>query len=243
MASELAALLRALQPTPFDQVIFVGDLVDKGPDSPAVVAMVRSLAQHIPTILVEGNHEDKHRRYRRNLTVRPAIAAQQAARMAELATITRSLGAADIAFLDAAVPFHRVPEHNVLVVHGGVTGCMQSFPTSVDEARALTGKAKRELSKCLRTRYIDRATGKFLKLGDAGPNDRLWAESYDGRFGHVIFGHEPFMQGPAIYPHATGIDTGACFGGNLTALVIQASGARSFVSVPGRPFAQLRRVC
>ena len=32
-------------------------------------------------------------------------------------------------------------------------------------------------------------------LGDEAPTDPYWAEVYDGRFGHVVFGHEAFDDG------------------------------------------------
>ncbi len=239
MARELSALLARVQPTSFDRVVFLGDLIDKGPDSPGVVRLARTLASRIPVVLVLGNHEDKHARYRRNLVVRPDVALRQAQRQPELATITAGLSSADIAFLDSAVPFYRSPDHNLLAVHGGVIPST-TIPTTYKEARQLKGKAKRSFSKVLRTRYVDEA-GKFMQLGEAQPHHKLWAESYDGRFGHIVFGHEPFMRGPGIFPHATGIDTGAVFGGALTALVVDSSG-RHFVSVPSRQFAQWRDV-
>jgi diadenosine tetraphosphatase ApaH/serine/threonine PP2A family protein phosphatase len=240
MLPELENLLDRLQPTTDDTVVFVGDLVDKGPDSVGVVRRVRELADEVPVVLVEGNHEDKHRRFRRNLTVRPEVAAGQAERSPELAEITEGLSAEDVAFLDGAVMFHRLPEHGVLVLHGGVPGDMVEFPATPEEAAALTGKAKRQMEKILRTRHVSAETGKFLQLGKNTPDDPFWADAWDGRFGHVVFGHEPFVAGPALFPHATGVDTGAVFGGSLTALVIEDSGERSFVSVPSRKIQPLR---
>jgi len=171
--------------------------------------------------------------------LRPEVAEQQAARSPVLAEVTEALSQEDVAFLDSAVPFHKVPEHGILVVHGGVPGDMVEFPAeTVEEAAALTGKAKRRLQLLQRTRFVSVSTGGFLKLGTESEADPFWAEVFDGRFGHVVFGHEPFMDGPGMFPHATGVDTGAVFGGSLTALVVEASGERSFVSVPGRKFSE-----
>jgi serine/threonine protein phosphatase 1 len=242
MDVELQNLLDVLQPTAEDQVVFVGDLVDKGPDSAGVVRRVRELAASVPVVLVEGNHEDKHRRFRRNLTVRPEVAAGQAERSPELASITDDLSAEDVAFLDSAVPFHRVSEHGLLVVHGGIPGDMVDFPETVEEAEALTGKRKKKFQLVLRTRFVHHETGKFLQLGKNAPEDPFWADVFDGRFGHVVFGHQPFMDGPGRFPHATGVDTGAVFGGSLTALVFDAEG-ETVVSVPGRKFAEVLHDC
>ncbi len=53
---ELEALLDALEPTTDDLLVFVGDLIRKGPDSPGVLRHVRSAPN---AISVRGNNEDK----------------------------------------------------------------------------------------------------------------------------------------------------------------------------------------
>lgn len=233
MSAALAALMDKLAPGAGDVVIFLGDLVDRGPDSIGVVRAVRTLAESAPfaVVLIEGNHEEQHRRYRRNLVLRPEIAAEQAARNPELEALTAQLSAKDATFLESAVPFHRIDEHGMLAVHGGIPGDMTSFPTSVAEARAFTGREGRAFGKVLRTRFIDQDSGAFIMRGHEREGDPFWAERYDGRFGHVIFGHTPFMEGPVEFAFATGIDTGAAHGGTLTALTIGNTGERRFVSV------------
>lgn len=242
MKPELVSLIKTLDPQPEDEVVFVGDLVDKGDDSPGVVRFVREIADRLNVVVVEGNHEDKHKRFRRNREVRPEVAEGMVERQPELATITDALSAEDVEFLDAAVPFHRIEDHGILVVHGGIPGDMLEFPATLEDAQALGGKRKKKFGLISRTRFVHHETGKMLQLGKEGPNDPFWAEVFDGRFGHVVFGHEPFMDGPGLFPHATGVDTGCVFGGSLTALVIESDGGRSFVSVPGRPVAD-RRHC
>lgn len=96
------------------------------------------------------------------------------------------------------------------------------------------------MQQVLRTRYVDAGTGRMLALGSETASDPFWAEVYDGRFGHLVFGHSPFLDGPAHFAFATGIDTGCVHGGALTAMLIAADGERSFVSVPGRRCAPLR---
>lgn len=53
---ELEALLERLDPSPEDLLLFVGDLVRKGPDSAGVIELVRSLPN---AYSVRGNNEDK----------------------------------------------------------------------------------------------------------------------------------------------------------------------------------------
>ena len=233
MDVELAQLMEKLGLRADDQIVFVGDLVDKGPNSPAVVKMVRELADTHSVVVVEGNHEDKHRRFRKNTAERPEVAARMVEQTPELATITEGMTEADIAFLDAAVPFHRVEDHNVLVVHAGIPADMEDFPATVEEAQALGGKRKKKFQLVMRTRFVGAETGKMLQLGAETEADPFWAEVFDGRFGHVVFGHQPFMDGVKEFPHATGIDTGAVFGGELTAMVLEGD-ERGFVSVQSR---------
>ena len=123
------------------------------------------------------------------------------------------------------VPFHRIEAHGLLIVHAGITGDMQHFPESVEEIYALSNKRRKAFERIMRTRYLDPETGKMLELGKNQPGDPFWAEVYDGRFGHVIFGHEPLDE-VMFCKHATGIDTSAVYGGKLTALVFDEVGAK-----------------
>lgn len=239
----LQQLITALSLGRQDQLVFVGDLVDKGPDPAGTVALAATLANAgmFDVVLVEGNHEDRHRRYRRNSIERPRVAQEQAAQAPELPDLTRQLSKESTAFLDTAVPFYRLAKHDVLVVHGGIPGNMASLPATKAEFNALTGKAKTEANKILRTRFIAAGSGAFLALGKESAGDPFWADVYDGRFGHVVFGHQPFLSGPAEFPYATGIDTGAVHGGPLTALVLEENGQRRYVQVPGIAYRPYRK--
>jgi hypothetical protein len=84
-----------------------------------------------------------------------------------------------------------------------------------------------------KVRYLS-PDGKFIALGEESPNDRFWAEKYDGAHGHVYFGHQPFIQSsPKQFPFATGIDTGCVYGGWLSAVEISTTGA-TYTSVPAK---------
>lgn len=73
--------------------------------------------------------------------------------------------------------------------------------------------------------------GGFIALGDEEEEDIYWAEIYDGRFGHVFFGHQPFMHDrPVEFPHATALDLGCVHGGKLLAVILEES-SRKFVTV------------
>ena len=242
MLNELNTLLDTLNLQPDDHIVFVGDLLDKGPDSPGVVKRVRQLStEHSHVTLVSGNHEDTHQRYRGHLQKNPKTANEMAQRKPELLDITSELSSDDIAFLNAAKWFHRVPKHNILVVHGGITKDMPSFPNTEAEVESWSSKERKRFKLILRTRHVHATKGSFVGLGDEKPNDPFWADVYDGRFGHVIFGHQPFLEGVKFFPHATGIDTGAVFGGTLTALVYESSNPQNpiVVNVPCPAFAEM----
>jgi len=68
-----------------------------------------------------------------------------------------------------------------------------------------------------------REKGEFLPLGTQTSEDPFWADIYDGRFGHVYFGHEPFLSDsrPRSFPHATGLDLGCVFGNRLAAIAVE----------------------
>ena len=85
---------------PDDKVVFVGDLVDKGPDSTRVVQFVREMSRTHDITLVEGNHEEKHRRFRKHCIERPDTAKTMSDRQPELREITDQLIDADIEFLN-----------------------------------------------------------------------------------------------------------------------------------------------
>ncbi|MGH7806272.1 MAG: metallophosphoesterase family protein, partial [Candidatus Binatia bacterium] len=57
---ELDVLLDAMGPAAGDKLVFVGDYVDRGPDSQGVVSRLLSLAEKsgAECVFLKGNHED-----------------------------------------------------------------------------------------------------------------------------------------------------------------------------------------
>jgi serine/threonine protein phosphatase 1 len=58
--SEVACLMENLPLRPADQVVFLGDYIDRGPDSKGVVAYLMNMAKTIDNqvVFLKGNHED-----------------------------------------------------------------------------------------------------------------------------------------------------------------------------------------
>ena len=117
MAVELQSLLDKLEPRSTDAFVFVGDLVDKGPKVIETVRMVHKLSEQFNVVVLEGNHEEKHRRYRKHLANNRGIADIMTG-AEEMGELTKVLSEEDITFLESFVLFHRIEEYDILVVHG-----------------------------------------------------------------------------------------------------------------------------
>lgn len=229
-ANELRAMVTKLGVSTEDHVVSVGDLLDKGPDSAGAVKALRELrGQGVRVTLVRGNHEESHERLRRNdaetaRTGKP----NPMSRAEELRAVSESLSAEDVAFLETAVPVLHIPEHGAVVVHGGVLPTHTELPS---DWSGVSNKVRRDLEKIYRVRFVT-PEGKMVALGEETDADHFWADLYDGRFGHVFFGHEPFHKSsqPVSFPHATGLDLGAVHGNLLAAAVLDSSGVQ-FVTV------------
>ena len=122
MLDTLDQLLAELKLTATDRLIFLGDLIDKGPDPVGVIRRVAELQARGPaeTHVLRGNHEDNHLRFRRNLTERPGIAQAMADSKPVLDEFFTQSSRADWNVLDNTLPFWHCPDLNILAVHGGI---------------------------------------------------------------------------------------------------------------------------
>src|SRR4051794_38473364 len=115
--SELEALLDRVAFSSGDRLVFVGDLVARGPDSLGVL----DVARRTGAIVVRGNHEQKLLDWRRARTewMRGEAAAKPPiGRMHR--DIARSLRPVDWTLLETSPLFFDMPEHGARVVHAGV---------------------------------------------------------------------------------------------------------------------------
>jgi hypothetical protein len=188
---ELKALLRKVRVGPTDRVVFVGDLVAKGPDSAGVVACARELK----SLCVRGNHDEavlKIRRARQQGVDPPRIKRTHL-------QVAERLREADWRWLEQLPLYLRFPELGSVVVHAGV----------------VPGKPlEKQHPEDLMTMRTLRPQGSASpRLEDGEP----WAKFYRGPE-HVIFGHDA-VSGLQRQPFATGIDTGCVYGRTLTALI------------------------
>ena len=191
---ELEQLLDRLGFTAGDRLIFVGDLIARGPDTLGVLDVARTTG----AIVVRGNHEQKLLAWRE---ARMARLRGEAAREVKLGpvheTVSRQLRPVDWSLLETSPLWLDLPEHGARVVHAGVQSGV-----AIEHTKPST---------LLRIRTV-RTEGR------GEPRDVLWGARYHGP-PHVVFGHNA-APGLQLHRAATGLGTGCVYGGRLTALVL-----------------------
>ncbi|MBX3191954.1 MAG: metallophosphoesterase [Labilithrix sp.] len=194
--AELEALLDRVAFSSGDRLIFVGDLVARGPDSLGVLDVVRRTG----AIVVRGNHEQKLIDWRdaRHAWLRGEAAAKPPiGRMHR--DLARSLRPIDWALLETSPYYVELPEHGLVVVHAGVLPGV-----AIDAQPPAT---------LMRLRTV-RVRSKRGRKGE----HVLWGSCYAGP-PQIVFGHNA-APGLQLHAWATGLDTGCVYGGRLTAMVL-----------------------
>lgn len=193
-----------------DQLVFVGDLVAKGPDSRGVLARARQWGAQA----VLGNHEDVLLSLRDQDGAPPSAPAPDQRPPTAHQQLAASLSQEDWAQLSAMPLFLELAAG--VVVHAGI---VPGVPLGAQRRADL-----------LRMRTLT-ASGEASARHNAGP---LWAAAYRGP-PFVFFGHHA-RQGLQVHAHALGLDTGCVYGRALTAAVLPAGelAQRELVSVPAR---------
>jgi serine/threonine protein phosphatase 1 len=191
-ADKLLSLLErvgATRPAEFvGKVIFLGDLVDRGPDSAEVVAIVRALEELSPVGAVSclrGNHEQM---------------------MLDWLKHGDSLWFAN-GGLETIASFRGDGEPEI---PGDVVEWIEGRPTWREDGAHI---------------YVHAGLRPGRPYDRQDDQDRLWIREgfldVDYDFGkHVIHGHTPILNGPDRRPFRTNIDTGAVYGGSLTAAIL-----------------------
>lgn len=188
-----------------DELVFVGDLVDRGPDSVGVVKYV----QRIGAKCILGNHEEKFIRYKNHeLRKLKDPKYKNPMRFGEDKQRTYiGLNDEDFAFL-SSLPLWRQLNCGWVAVHAGFIPGI----SLVDQPA----------NACLRARYLDKYSLQTKSLGKdfkQPENSIAWWNAWTGPE-YVIYGHNVHsLERPLLGDHSLGIDTGVCFGGRLTAAV------------------------
>ncbi|MFG2561548.1 polynucleotide kinase-phosphatase [Streptomyces sp. NPDC048496] len=179
--------------------VFVGDLVDRGPDSPGVLRRVMSMVATGNALCVPGNHENKLGRYLKGRQV------QHTHGLAETIEQLDREDARDPAFreqvrefIDGLVSHYVLDEGKLVVCHAGLPEKYHGRTSGRVRSHALYGDT----------------TGETDEFGL--PVRYPWAEEYRGRAA-VVYGHTP-VPSTSWVNNTLCLDTGAVFGGKMTAL-------------------------
>ena len=189
------------------KVVFLGDLVDRGPDSPRVLRLVMRMVQDGLALCVPGNHDIKLLRYLngKNVNEQHGFAATVQQLAGESDTFKSQLRQ----FLDGLTSHFVLDGGRLVVAHAGMPEAMQGRGSGAVRAFALFGET----------------TGEIDEFGL--PVRYNWALEYRGR-ATVVYGHTP-VPTPEWLNNTLDIDTGCVFGGRLTALRYP---ERELISVP-----------
>ena len=189
------------------QLIFLGDLVDRGPASPQVLRLVMSAVRDGLARCVPGNHDIKLLRHLNGKNV--AVTHGLAETLTQLEAETPAFREQVRQFLDKLVSHYVLDGGRLVVAHAGLPEEMQGRGSGAVRSFALFGET----------------TGETDEFGL--PIRYAWAADYRGR-ATVVYGHTP-VPDPEWLNNTIDIDTGCVFGGRLTALRYP---ERQLMSVP-----------
>ncbi|WP_431678596.1 polynucleotide kinase-phosphatase [Kitasatospora sp. KL5] len=187
--------------------VFVGDLVDRGPDTPGVLRLVMGMVAAGHAICVPGNHENKLGRYMDGRKVTVSYGLQES--IDQLAAEPEEFRAQVRAFMRDLVSHYLLDGGALVVCHAGLPEKYHGRNSGRVRSHALYGDT----------------TGETDEYGL--PVRYPWAEEYRGK-ALVVYGHTP-VPTASFVNNTICLDTGCVFGGSLTALRYP---ERELVSVP-----------
>ena len=194
---ETLELLRLVDPTPADHVIFLGDYVDRGVDSAKCVDLVRAREQVQGCCAgILGNHEDTHLRNKKKGTSKDKLPPHH------VYTIEK-LEDKHWQYMWSLPLMIHLPEFNSVVIHSGV------WPDI-----SLNKQDRYHLLhlQCLGENKRSEWPSKCKEPG------MFWSNHWKGPE-RMIFGHTGLNK-PLRSEFAIGIDTGCVFGRELTAYIL-----------------------
>lgn len=232
--SELEALLRRLgyvikrdgqgrpvgaSHTDRRRAVFVGDLVDRGPDTPGVLRLVMGMLDDGDALCVLGNHEDKLVRALRGRDIQ--ITHGLAESLDQLSEETAEFRDRVETFIEGLAPQLVLDGGRLVVAHAGLPERFHGIDSNSARRFCLYGET----------------TGETDEFGL--PVRYPWARNYRGA-ATVVYGHTPVSIAKWVN-NTLCLDTGCVFGGRLSGLryperdVLTVSAARLYYR-PTRPF-------
>ena len=178
------------------KVIFVGDLVDRGPDSPSVLRLVMSMINSGVAFCVPGNHDLKLQKYLNGKSVQLKHGLELTVK--QLESETTQFKSIVEKFLYGLISHFVFDNGKLVVAHAGLKEEMQGRGSGAVRSFCMYGET----------------TGEIDEFGL--PVRHNWAKEYRGK-AKVVYGHTPVPEAEWLNK-TIDIDTGCVFGGKLTAL-------------------------
>ncbi|WP_306329822.1 polynucleotide kinase-phosphatase [Streptomyces venezuelae] len=176
--------------------VFVGDLVDRGPDSPGVLRRVMAMVAAGDALCVPGNHENKLGRWLKGRKVQETHGLAET--IEQLGRESEEFRAEVGTFIEGLVSHYVLDGGDLVVCHAGLPEKYHGRTSGRVRSHALYGDT----------------TGETDEFGL--PVRYPWAEEYRGR-ATVVYGHTP-VPNTSWINNTICLDTGAVFGGKMTAL-------------------------
>ena len=197
-------------------VVYLGDYVDRGADSRGVVARLASQPlAGFANVHLKGNHEDFMLRF----LARPEVGPDW----------LYNGGDATLASYEVPAPG---PWAGAPALEATCEALLAALPES--HLAFLNGLALSHVAGDYL--FVHAGVRPGVALEAQRPHDLMWIRreflEHEGDFGKVVVhGHTP-AQAVDVRPNRIGIDTGAVYGGRLTAVVLEGSGRRFLQAGP-----------
>jgi protein phosphatase len=192
------------------KVVFVGDLVDRGPKIPETVVLAKRMVDAGDALCVPGNHDVKFMRavWGKDVQITHGLG-DSLKQFAEADKHWHGLSRIAAEFINKMISHYVLDDGKLVVAHAGMKEEMQGRGSGKVRDFALFGETTGEIDeRGLPVRYN-------------------WAAEYRGK-AMVVYGHTPVSE-PEWLNRTINIDTGCVYGGKLTALRYP---EKELVSVP-----------
>lgn len=178
------------------KLVFLGDLADRGPATPAVFKLVMNAVKDGIALCVPGNHDMKLLKYLQGRNVQLVHGLERT--VAQLEHEDGAFRETLKTFLDGLISHYVLDNGKLVVAHAGLKEEMQGRASGGVREFCLYGET----------------TGETDEFGL--PVRYNWAADYRGK-AMVVYGHTPVYEA-MWFNNTIDIDTGCVFGGKLTAL-------------------------
>lgn len=186
----------AIEGPPGRTLVFLGDLVDRGPRTPDVLSLVMGAVAEGKALCVVGNHDAKLARALGGDAVKLTHGLDRS--MAQLAGEPEAFREAARAFLGGLISHYMLDGGRLCVAHAGLPEALQGRASGAVRQVAMYGET-------------DGETDSF-----GLPVRHDWAAAYRGE-AVVAYGHTPTVEAEWINDTIC-LDTGCVFGGKLSAM-------------------------